>query len=871
MSALVKKEIRLLLPAWIAAILPAVILDLGWLADLVSGDSSSYAGLFSFYFPVIFSIGILLLGISSFGHELNSGTFTILLSQPIDRQRVWRVKITALLLAFVSVCLAAIVIVSSQFYIFQWAVRDPAELASHETGALKFLALSSFVMFSGGLWTTLLLRHTTGAFWFTLIIPLAIVLGIETLLNFFPVSDQAVDTVTMIILFAYAAAGFLFARRLFFNVQDLPGSGQEITFLWRKEKSEAGAAALSREPRAWTSALVGKEIQLHQINFLIAVVVLALHLLSLLVRKIHPHFDNQNIRFVLETVWALWLLMPLLIGCAAVAEECKLGMIESQLCQPVSRRAQFAIKFFVALFLSMVLGAVIPSVIEYTSNFGETDWFHFWIFYAAAALFFVSLYASTLTRSTLLAMGVAIAVPVLVGPITALIFEWLFDNPWQNIPYYETTGHVICLIYSGVPVLVLVLTGLMFWNFKWLHQNLKLWRRNAVILLLSFVFIYFLCNAIFFRAWEWLSPIDTPHGPARLSANAPVKLFSNWGNITIALSDGRLWNETIFDQEITLGRSLDWDIVLPNLLSQRYFVGSSNWLAVAPSYSLVLGIQSDGSLWAMPQEFRGSLKMRRLGTDTDWAAAASGYNAFLLLKKDGSLWVWGTNDSRTYSGRIKNALTTPPTRLGTDTDWTDVFPTTYFWAMAKKSDGTLWNWLSGRNGANYSPHLVQNTNFNDEWISYSYNYQWSAAVSTNHELWFFNHQISRWDWDDGIPGYATSVKLDAHPVWKAVAFSSSGSLILLRTDGTLWESKFLNSQKENQGSFIMEPFHPIRLGQNSDWIALLPGMQTGLAMAADGSLWSWGQMSDRVWLAPSRKPIYMGNIFEGATAGSGER
>ena len=41
----------------------------------------------------------------------------------------------------------------------------------------------------------------------------------------------------------------------------------------------------------------------------------------------------------------LWLLIPWLMGCVAIAEERKLGTMESQLCLPVNRRLQFAVKF----------------------------------------------------------------------------------------------------------------------------------------------------------------------------------------------------------------------------------------------------------------------------------------------------------------------------------------------------------------------------------------------------------------------------------------------------------------------------------------------------------------------------------------------
>jgi ABC-type transport system involved in multi-copper enzyme maturation permease subunit len=878
MKTFIKKEIRLLLPAWVVAMLLAIVpawiggaaLNLDYRIHQVHSEFRLEE-----FVPVLFALGILLLGISTFGQEFNQNTFQVLLSQPMERARVWRTKITVLAVAFLSVWLVAVVSLWSQFCLY-----DQLHLATYLKGhihltydsgavgyAVVFLTVSALAVSSGGLWTTLLLRQTAGAFWFTLIIPLAIMFVIEVVVSFFPVSDQAADTVTLAVLFIYAVAGFFYARRLFFNVQDLGGAGQDITLLWFKEKTDSSAASVSRRPGRWISASFRKEFQLHQLNFFMAIGVLALHLFSMLIRKVHPNFVNPNTRYIVESVWVLWLLMPLLIGGAAVAEERKLGVIESQLCLPVSRRAQFSIKFFVALALSLLFGAVIPSVIEHTVNFGETDWFNFWIFYAAASLFFVSFYASTLTRSTLLALGVAIGIPAVFGPVMALAFHWLFYGPWEAVyPNYIILGRVICLIYFGVPVLMAVVAWLMFRNFKWLYENRKLWRLNTTVILVSFVFIYILCNAIFFRAWEWFAPLEAPRGPARLAAGAPVKLSGNWWTLTAGLPDGSLWSEDVNNWPVTSGKisSLQWEVLQPDLRSAR-LIGGSNWLDAADTYLMTVGIQSDGSLWAIPHLPNGDRQMHQIGIGTDWAQVANDANSFLLLKKDGSLWLWpGTIDVHkgdSIAGRVRKDLATQPARLDGGTNWTGLYPVGPYWTFAKKSDDTFWNRTEGTDNL---PHLVQNTNFSGQWINYDTRYEWAAGVNTNNELWFFFYQKFNWNWEDGPTAFNKAIKLDSSALWKAAAFSGRESLILLRTDGTLWEWKLTTAQDRNWQDYEPPPFRPVQLGRNSDWIALVPNQ--GIALATDGSLWSWGQMSDHVWLAPSRRPQYMGNIFEGAPA-----
>jgi len=52
----------------------------------------------------------------------------------------------------------------------------------------------------------------------------------------------------------------------------------------------------------------------------------------------------------------LLMLLPLMIGASCVAQERQMGVLESQLSLPVSRRAQWTVKVAVALGLSLLAG-----------------------------------------------------------------------------------------------------------------------------------------------------------------------------------------------------------------------------------------------------------------------------------------------------------------------------------------------------------------------------------------------------------------------------------------------------------------------------------------------------------------------------------
>ncbi len=77
----------------------------------------------------------------------------------------------------------------------------------------------------------------------------------------------------------------------------------------------------------------------------------------------------------------------------------------------------------------------------------------------------------------------------------------------------------------------------------------------------------------------------------------------------------------------------------------------------------------------------------------------------------------------------------------------------------------------------------------------------------------------------------------------------------------------------DKGRYIDGPLegHPVRLGTHDDWVALGNWNGESVALAADGTLWSWpasdappGWDRDEPndWLVPSRRPAKIENILD---------
>jgi len=87
MNPLVAKEIRLLRPAYVMAILLAMIPL--WLLPAYGDEAEFFA-----YVALCF--GTLMLALSSFGREFGMNTFPLLLAQPLTRARIWCIKTSIL-------------------------------------------------------------------------------------------------------------------------------------------------------------------------------------------------------------------------------------------------------------------------------------------------------------------------------------------------------------------------------------------------------------------------------------------------------------------------------------------------------------------------------------------------------------------------------------------------------------------------------------------------------------------------------------------------------------------------------------------------------------------------------------------------------
>jgi len=893
MNPLVKKEIRLLLPSWLAVLLLEMLLPWCWHDPTVQFEAT----------PSFIFCGVILLAVDSFGREFSLGTFPSLLAQPMARQQIWRIKITLLLLA--ATLVFATYFASGELRLhLGFNDRHPVWLANPALVQREFLltmfssGVVMLVALIGGLWTTLLFRQIAAAFWITLLVPLGLFLTVEF---FLPVKWETDSSVCLPLFCSlagiYIVSGFWLAHRLFHRAQDVAWLSGAISFSrWRYYDTES-PSFISVRRRKPLSALLKKEFQLHSISLVAAGVLLILHLAVFFLRATYTNFHRNSLASVVtDFFWLLWLVMPAIIGCMAVAEERKLGVTETQFCLPVSRRFQFAAKLIPPLIFGTLLGGILPVGLEMAArHFGAPSEFfkpenqtgnqlglpaiQLFVLAAAAGLALISCLASTLARNFLQALSITI-VTVVGG---CLFFNFLTERQpgvnGQNGQYFmwgmQLWGAVLPLVIGSVTAMLFI-PFLAYRNFSHFVESGRLWRRNIFATVGTLLFIFGSSAAIYHRVWEIFEPVEPPHGPAIFSLAHPPKLCGDGqAGLQLRLPDGRIWFTSLgypfFQRQPSIWKLLWLELVrpLPVSAGPQQFIAGSNWVSATTKriefwnsaggprrvtgYLDAVGVQADGSLWisseAKPFAWTGA-KMIRFGDETNWQQMVRQNVGLLLLKRDGTLWQWGTNrlDWTAWWTNWPTVRATKPQPISTNSDWVEI-ASRWNDGLARKKDGSVWN-------VDWNWKLERETNYDQIELRTLSNSGMNSTsyVGRDGTLW-----VSYRNFDGNrVEGTRRFFQIGKETNWVATAMNWDW-MLALKSDGSLWQWHFhRDSAADFPEAEVKIP--PTRLGIHNDWIGLTSAWDGAVALAADGSLWFWPNYAGAMLKAP-KQPQPLGHVF----------
>jgi ABC-type transport system involved in multi-copper enzyme maturation permease subunit len=415
----VAKEVRALLPAWLACMLVAGALaaspaDPGTLLSRVLPGLGQPLG------ALAFVLGPVVLGALAIGHELNYGTLSGLLTHPVSRRSLYARKIWVLATMVLILWIAlGIVLYLHASFPFE---RAYVPLVGYESRSvlsalgkpLVLVPLLAGVFLAP--WFTMLCRNAMAGAVLAYAVPATLWLIAQPLAtSVFGVehtNTRAEEAFKSAVVWwgTLAASGVaVFAGRFaFLGLQVLDGPSRALVLPRWPRTAVAHRSAVRRSPR-WL--LVEKELRLQAPTLAVG----ALYLLVFVGINLYAGLDAADARVALAAATMMHLtLVSLLAGALVSAEERQWGTLESQLLLPVSAWEQWAIKIAAASAVSVVLAIGLPLLLAAVTStpsgrlflLSNDPWRNIEV---AVLLTFVGIYVSSLSRGGLRALLGAMA------------------------------------------------------------------------------------------------------------------------------------------------------------------------------------------------------------------------------------------------------------------------------------------------------------------------------------------------------------------------------------------------------------------------------------------------------------------------------
>ena len=343
MNTRIIKETRSLLPVFCVTVLACVMPRLIWNREIAAGVGLG-----------IFTICCLILGASCFGNEYQWRTMPLLLAQPVPRRKIWNEKVLVLGTAL-----------GLGLILFLLCVPEP------DMDTYMFIIFVPFCVFCAAPYMALKIKNTVMAAVCTFALPFGLC-GTLTLLTWafirlFPARgrllEYAIENHFYILIcplvVVYCFVCYQLGYRSFMKLEAVDSQTRELALPPRMEALLARPLArlMPRYSGPWAS-LIRKELQLQKPCFLLAgALIIASPLAALAWRLDH---SDVFVGLAGAAIAVLVFAVPFVASGICVAEERNWGVSGWQLALPVSARMQWAAKMFIVVFVSVLLGVLVP-------------------------------------------------------------------------------------------------------------------------------------------------------------------------------------------------------------------------------------------------------------------------------------------------------------------------------------------------------------------------------------------------------------------------------------------------------------------------------------------------------------------------------
>ena len=354
-----------------------------------------------------------------------------------------------------------------------------------------------------------------------------------------------------------------------------------------------------------------------------------------------------------------------------------------------------------------------------------------------------------------------------------------------------------------------------------------------------------------------------------------------WGNN--ALSELGFGSSPVKTTAALLVDSNQWAVVSPGLQATLAINSNGELFGWGANRYHLLSDITGTSVTVGNLDFEEIITPTQVGTDTNWLTVSTGRYHSLAIKTDGTLWSWGDSDEVALGYAAVTATDQIPTQIGTDTTWVKVVAGESF-SLALNAAGELYSWGSNSNGqlgygGDFTAGMFNGDRSTPGLVTGGAVYEhmdlgsaFAIALRTDGTLW-------SWGSDAGgqLGGGAGSnttnvpIQVGTDTNWDAISVSRSHTLAL-KDDDTLWSwgQNFYGELGLNTRTLTTTVNNvltttddqnveaPTQVGTDTNWLSIITNGGRSGALKTDLTRWLWGRNdSQMLGLIPNDDDTYL--------------